>query len=551
MTAPVFEPLLTPLRSSAQPDSPPLIVGVSGGADSVALLRALLLLGAQPVVAHLDHQLRPDSGDDAEWVGQLCADLGVECVTQTAPVTRVAAERGWTTEEAARRLRYAFLARVAKRRGAKLILTAHTQNDQAETVLWQLLRGEAVLSGIAPVRGPLRRPWLGVSRAQLTAALSAWQQPWLEDASNLDTRYTRNWLRAEALPLLRSRFAGLDASLSRLARFQAEDDAALEAASRLSSHVTRRAQPPALLRRAVRRELQAAGLTFHAGHLKQLAAALESGQTQHLSLPNNRAVSVTGGPFPALQLPSQFRAWPQPSFTPPPDWTLRHRHASDRMRLEGGRRKLSDVLIDLKVPRAERDAVWLLAGEDGVQWLGTQPPMWAKGARGAVQMLASESTSDPDPHSADAHFMDGALELARAAAEAGEVPVGALVVSGGAVIARAANRSRELGDMTRHAELDALRSAAKVIGPYLSACTLYVTLEPCPMCLGAMLEARLGRVVYAASNPRAGALGGVSDLLAHSWGHTLTVTPGVRALQAARQLKATFRQIRSEKRPPE
>ncbi|AZI42236.1 tRNA lysidine(34) synthetase TilS [Deinococcus psychrotolerans] len=547
MPASVFAPLLTPLRRYAAPDVPPLVVGVSGGADSVALLRALLMLGIKPVVAHLDHQLRPESERDAEWVRQLCAGLGAEYVTQTAPVARVAAERGWTTEEAARRLRYAFLARTAKQRGAQLILTAHTQNDQAETVLWQLLRGEAVLSGIASERGPLHRPWLGVSRAQLTAALSEWQQPWLEDASNADTRYTRNWLRAEVLPLLRSRFSALDASLSRLARFQAQDDDALQAASRFSSHAPQRGQPPALLRRAVRRELQAAGLTFHAEHLEQLAAALSAGDTQHLTLPGGRAASVTGGPFPTLQLPNSLQPWPQPSFTPPPSWTLRHRQTADRMRLEGGTRKLSDILTDLKVPRAERGAVWLLADEDGVQWLGTLPPLWAQGAREQVQVLdPADFAPDSDP---DTYFMGEALELARAAAEAGEVPVGAVVVSGGATIARAANRSRELGDMTRHAELDALRLAAQVVGPYLTACTLYVTLEPCPMCLGAMLEARLGRVVYAASNPRAGALGGVCDVLAQTWGHTLAVTPGVRASQAARLLKTSFREFRSARSP--
>ena len=94
--------------------------------------------------------------------------------------------------------------------------------------------------------------------------------------------------------------------------------------------------------------------------------------------------------------------------------------------------------------------------------------------------------------------------------------------------------------MTRHAELDAIRAACQVAGPYLNDCTLYVTLEPCPMCLGAMLEARLGRVVYGASNPRAGALGGVSDLLSQSWGHSLEVSGGVRASEATKLLRQTF-----------
>ena len=513
--------LLAPLR----PYAAPMLVGVSGGADSVALLRSLLRVGASPVVAHLDHMLRPESADDARWVAALCLELGVPCVIERAPVAQVAVQRGWTVEEAARRLRYAFLTRTARAHDLKLILTAHTQTDQAETLLWQLLRGEAVLSGIAPQRGPLHRPWLNISRAQILTALRGWNQPWREDASNADTAYTRNWLRHEVLPLLRSRFPGLDERLARLAHFQAEDNAALEAASRFTAHMPLRGQSPALLRRWARRELQAAGLPFHAAHLQALSGALAAGQTHHLTLPAGRQISVTNG---RLHLAEQH--WPLPDFAAPPGWTLRHRQAGDRMRLSGGERKLSDVLTDLKVPRRERERVWLLAEEHQVRWLGTSPPVWAHTAR-------QEAQAAPDP---DEAFMDWALALAHAAAEAGEVPVGAVVVRRGEVIAAAANRSRALHDMTRHAELEAIRQAVQRVGPYLTDCTLYVTLEPCPMCLGAVLEARVARVVYAASNPRAGALGGVSDLLSRHWGHTVTVTPGVRRQQAARLLKNAF-----------
>ena len=525
---PASRALLTPLTPYA---SVGLVVGVSGGADSVALLRALLLAGASPVAAHFDHALRPGSAEDAEWVRALCASHGVAFETQRTPVAEVAARRGWSTEEAARRLRYAFLARVAKRRGLSLILTAHTQQDQAETVLWQVLRGEAVLSGIAPLRGHLRRPWLGVRREQIEAALLDWKQPWREDESNSQTRYTRNWLRRDVLPLLRERFPGLDDSLSRLAQQQAEDAAALTALSAFTPHAPLRGQSPALLRRWVRRELAAAGLPVHAVHLTQLAQALASGQTRHLSLPSNQAVSVIGGAFPKLSLAaSPPVSWPQPDFAVPPEWTLRRRQAGDRIRLSGGERKLSDVLTDLKVPRSERGGLWVLAAADGgVQWVGTRPPVWALGAR---ELLGAA----PDP---DHLFMGEALRLAHTAAAQGEVPVGAVVVRAGPegraeMVAGAFNRSRAAGDMTRHAELDALRAAAERLGPYLDDCTLYVTLEPCPMCLGAALEARLGRLVYAASNPRAGALGGVSDLLAHPWGHSFAVTPGVRAAEASR-----------------
>lgn len=106
--------------------------------------------------------------------------------------------------------------------------------------------------------------------------------------------------------------------------------------------------------------------------------------------------------------------------------------------------------------------------------------------------------------------------------------------------------------MTRHAELAALREAAATLGtPYLTGCTLVVTLEPCPMCLGAALEARIGAIVYGAANPKAGALGGVTDLLAAHWGHTPTVLGGVRAAEAAWLLRETFRQVRQNKTLPQ
>lgn len=522
-------PLLLPLRPYA---GRRVVVAVSGGADSVALLRALVEAGAQPVAAHFDHQLRPESGEDAMWVAQLCERLGVPCEAGGAPVAVVALKRGWTLEEAARRLRYDFLSRIARQRGIQGIVTAHTRNDQIETLVWQLLRGEIPL-GMPPQRGFIERPWLGVSRPELLSALEFWGQDWREDSSNADTRFTRNWLRHEALPLLRGRFAGLDESLLRLCEHARQDDAALEAASHLTEHAPKRGQPLALLRRWLRRELAAAGLPFHASHLSILAQALHAGQTLHLDLPGGQQVSVTGGRL-VLGEPD----WAPPQFAYPPHWTLRRRQSGDTVRLPIGTRKLSDVLTDRKIPREHRDLLPILADGGAVQWVGTQPPVWAQGVRESLKL-------PPDP---DHHFMGLALQQAHAAAAAWEVPIGAVVVCEGQVIAAAANRSQQAGDMTRHAELDAVRAACQVVGPYLTDCTLYVTLEPCPMCLGAMLEARLGRVVYGAANPRAGALGGVLDVLSRSWGHSLAVTGNVRAQEAAKLLRGSFAQWRGEKR---
>ncbi|MBB5233235.1 tRNA lysidine(34) synthetase TilS [Deinococcus budaensis] len=511
-------------------------VGVSGGADSVALLRALLGVGARPVVAHLDHALRPGSAGDAAWVLELAERLGVPFETVRVDVAAVAVRRGGNLEDAARRVRYDFLGRVAARHGAGAVLTAHTRRDQAETVLMELLRGEATLHGIAPAWGRVRRPWLDVPRADVEAFLHALGQGWREDPTNADPAQTRAWLRWEVLPRLRARFPATEAALARVARLSREDDAALRVlADRLQPHTPLPGQPPAVLRRHVTRTLAQAGLPYHAEQVERLAAALGAGETAHLCLPGGRDVTVTGG-----RLHTAPQVWPAPDFAVPEGWTRRTRQPGDRVRLPGGTRRLSDVLTDAKVPRGDRDRVLLLVQGSDVRWAGLRPPVWGAGAR-------EEVGAPPDAlHGAPHGAMGEALALAHEAAGAGEVPVGAVVLGpGGEVVGRGRNTSREDGDLTRHAELAALREAARTLGtPYLDRCTLVVTLEPCPMCLGAALEARVGRIVYGARNPKAGALGGVTDLLGHHWGHAPVVTGGLRAGEAAGLLRRSFQALR-------
>jgi len=139
--------------------------------------------------------------------------------------------------------------------------------------------------------------------------------------------------------------------------------------------------------------------------------------------------------------------------------------------------------------------------------------------------------------------MARALELARSAEAAGEVPVGALVVRDGAVLGEGWNRPIGGHDPTAHAEVVALRAAAAAAGNYrLGGATLYVTLEPCPMCTMAMVHARIARLVYGAPDPRQGAAGSVLDLCAHpAFNHRLEVRAGVGAEPAGELLRAFFR----------
>jgi len=142
----------------------------------------------------------------------------------------------------------------------------------------------------------------------------------------------------------------------------------------------------------------------------------------------------------------------------------------------------------------------------------------------------------------DEAVMRESLALGQRAAEAGEVPIGAVVVKGGAVVGRGYNRPVSSNDPTAHAEVLALRDAAERVGNYrLGECELYVTLEPCAMCAGAILNARLSRVVYGAADPKSGACGSVVDLFAENrLNHHATVSGGVLAGEAARVLQEFF-----------
>ena len=149
---------------------------------------------------------------------------------------------------------------------------------------------------------------------------------------------------------------------------------------------------------------------------------------------------------------------------------------------------------------------------------------------------------------ADMHFMQLALAQAKAGAIAGEVPVGAVVVKDGAVIASAHNAPLGSKDPTAHAEINALRIAAQALGNYrLEGCTLYVTLEPCAMCSGAAMHARLSRLVYGATEPKTGAAGSVLNLFDNAQlNHHTQVTGGVLASECALELQSFFEMRRSQ-----
>jgi len=145
----------------------------------------------------------------------------------------------------------------------------------------------------------------------------------------------------------------------------------------------------------------------------------------------------------------------------------------------------------------------------------------------------------------DVFYMDAALALAAEAAAEGEVPVGCVIVRGDEIVGRGRNR-REVGkNALAHAELEAISDACKTLGGWrLWECTLYVTLEPCPMCAGAIINARIPRVVYGASDAKAGSCGSVCNLFSMAYNHHPEVESGVREEECAAQLKQFFQELR-------
>ena len=224
------------LRNSLFRPGQRIAVAVSGGADSVALLRRLLeerqRLGIVLSLAHVHHGIRGAAADqDAAFVRSLAEvhDLPFHLHRTDAPAA--AATLHETLEEAARNLRYAFFRELMAGGEVDAVATAHTLDDQAETVLHKLLRGAWTegLSGIHPVlaveSGSILRPFLENSRATIEAWLLGLQQPWRQDASNQDMAHTRNRIRAELLPLLRSFNPQIAPQLARLAAISADEEA--------------------------------------------------------------------------------------------------------------------------------------------------------------------------------------------------------------------------------------------------------------------------------------------------------------------------------------
>ena len=288
------------------PDSR-VLVGVSGGADSMALLHLLaalrLAFRLTLVAAYVDHGLRPEETPAERACVQAAArGLGIDCAFAAVDVAGHARAQRMSLEHAARELRYRALAVIGRQRGTDCLAVGHTADDQVEEVLLRLLRGAGRkgLAGMRPRSGTLIRPLLGMSRAELVAYLTEKGIAWCTDSSNSDLRFLRNRIRGQLLPLLEAEYdPGIRSALCKTAANLAEDEDLLAALLDLAwdgvvevsgatvagqGCVLLRREPfralhPALQRRLVERLLWQVGGTARYEQILAVTAAARDGRT--------------------------------------------------------------------------------------------------------------------------------------------------------------------------------------------------------------------------------------------------------------------------------
>ena len=413
-----------------------VLAAVSGGPDSLCLLHLLWTqtearkLG-RVEAAHLDHGLRGDeSAAEAAWVAEWCRERGIACYVGAVDVAALARKTGRSKQHAAREARYAFLSETAEKAGADKIATGHTQDDQAETVLANILRGTGTdgLRGIPEQRGMIVRPLLDVSRREVEAYCAAHGLTPRQDPSNLSSEhYTRNRIRLELLPQLRREYnSRIDEALLRLAAVAGRDSdyLASQARSALADAVRSErkgrleldraalaALHPALLRYVLRHAIETVRHTSEGishDYLELVSQAIVTHSPRNFALMCSSPTCTTEVAQQTVTLRAAVdedepRGYSIPlpvpgeatlkeiSWTVEAAWedhpgavqmdsdavdlrtlVVRNRCDGDRvdpLGMKGRHKKVSDIFADAKVPRSQRHRIPIVADSRGIVWI--------------------------------------------------------------------------------------------------------------------------------------------------------------------------------------
>ena len=371
-----------------------VICAVSGGADSVALLWGLYLLkerlGITLAAAHFNHGLRGAESDrDEAFVRQFCEDYNIPFYVERKQV--VAGPKG--LEAAAREARYGFFATLPGK-----IATAHTADDNAETVFLHLVRGTGLkgLGAIAPINGKVIRPMLNITRQEVLAFLAEYHLSYVTDSSNLTDDFLRNRIRRHVMPLLKQENPRLAENLSAMALRLRQDEAALSQEPEYRVEVLRQ-MPPAIRSRAIAADLESWGVPEpEAAHLELVEKIIASNNpSARVNLPGGIIICRNYGVLEryqpeapvtpmVLRVPgetvlealglrviceeSEELTCTAEAFTVRPQGQviLRSRQSGDEMRLTGGTKSLKKLFVDRKIPAAKRMKIPVVADELGV-----------------------------------------------------------------------------------------------------------------------------------------------------------------------------------------
>ena len=430
---------------------PPIVVGISGGVDSMALLHAMNHKGYAPIAAYFNHQLRDESDQEAGILEKYCLDSEIPFRSGSGDVRHYAREKGFCIEEAARILRYQFLFEVAAKEMAGAVAVAHHAGDQVETILMNLLRGTGMkgLSGMQVVNMPnvwsetipLIRPLLEVDKSELVAYQDENQLPIIEDPTNTDEKYFRNRIRHSVIPQLEKLTPGFQRRLLQTAQIFSAEDQALEHFGDLAWKTCLNSQgssyiqltretlldyPVAIQRRIIRKSLFSLRPDYLELSFYQVEAALDFFRNpsrkstnwvakvnlsqspkimvlstwetdlvksqfpqlldhNHINIPEQGEVNLgndwylvvqplvyTPEQFDQLDIPGEdFLVWVDKDAIQ--DKTvLRVRQEGDTIKplgMEGSAMKVSDMMINEKIPAPYREDWPLIGGQDSILWV--------------------------------------------------------------------------------------------------------------------------------------------------------------------------------------